>query len=448
MDDRNQKSIDNRRQESIRKENVSKNSIESRQHNATLNQPNTPTPSSSFISALDDRLKASNIDKQGWRGRDDLHEIMNDLRTYAQHDRTGAHAMWRKYVPDEIAIPPALEASQIKEQASNSDTSKDKNAEDSNVIDFERALQKRYLKAGNSYYYRDDTDTIAFEDKDQKLTTEHNDPTVIKSMIELAIAKGWQELDLKGSDEFKREAWLTASINNIKTNGYSPRQVDIAKLEELQQEQKRQTLRSNSTIAHKEVVDERKLSESQAIAIQTFSALLHRRGDSPEQISAALEEAKNRFQDKRVYVGKIIDHGSSPYEFNKKNEDSYFVKLESNTGQQQTVWGIDLKRAISESNAKTGDDIALAHQGKEVVKVVVKERDNAGQETSREIEAIRNNWAASKVEQIRSDALAKLSLAAEKTKQQPVVRVFDHNAQHRNITRSMERNQQAKTRAR
>ena len=48
-------------------------------------------------------------------------------------------------------------------------------------------------------------------------------------MVELAQAKGWTKLDLKGTDEFKREAWLEASMRGLDTKGFDVREVDRAK---------------------------------------------------------------------------------------------------------------------------------------------------------------------------------------------------------------------------
>ncbi|OOO19722.1 Ti-type conjugative transfer relaxase TraA, partial [Agrobacterium salinitolerans] len=57
------------------------------------------------------------------------------------------------------------------------------------------------------------------------------------------------------------------------------------------------------------------------------------------------------------------DHGVAPYEHNPQSRESYFVTLENDWGEQRTVWGVDLKRAMQEASPKIGDRIGLQHEG-------------------------------------------------------------------------------------
>ena len=49
---------------------------------------------------------------------------------------------------------------------------------------------------------------------------------------------------LSGSQEFRREAWLQAESQGIKTQGYTPKQSDLAALETLRQERSKHQDRS------------------------------------------------------------------------------------------------------------------------------------------------------------------------------------------------------------
>ncbi len=62
-------------------------------------------------------------------------------------------------------------------------------------------------------------------------------------------------------------------------------------------------------------------------------------------------------------AGQLVDHGVAPYEHNPKSRESYFVTLENDKGDQRTVWGVDLKRAMQEASPKVGDRIGLQHEG-------------------------------------------------------------------------------------
>ncbi|AYD05039.1 Ti-type conjugative transfer relaxase TraA [Agrobacterium rhizogenes] len=80
----------------------------------------------------------------------------------------------------------------------------------------------------------------------------------------------------------------------------------------------------------------------------------------------------------RLYVGMneftnrggvLVDHGEAPYENKPENHDSYFVTLETGEGKQNTIWGVDLKRAMAEAAPQIGDRIGLDHKGSEMVRL-------------------------------------------------------------------------------
>ncbi|WP_286079891.1 Ti-type conjugative transfer relaxase TraA [Agrobacterium sp. MS2] len=62
-------------------------------------------------------------------------------------------------------------------------------------------------------------------------------------------------------------------------------------------------------------------------------------------------------------TGRLVDHGAAPYEHNPQSRESYFVTLENDWGEQRTLWGVDLKRAMQEASPKIGDRIGLQHEG-------------------------------------------------------------------------------------
>ncbi|EJC77937.1 Ti-type conjugative transfer relaxase TraA [Rhizobium leguminosarum bv. trifolii WSM2012] len=68
-------------------------------------------------------------------------------------------------------------------------------------------------------------------------------------------------------------------------------------------------------------------------------------------------------QDEFINAGRLVDHGAAPYEHNRQARESYFVTLETDKGDQRTVWGVDLKRALQEASPAIGDRIGLQHQG-------------------------------------------------------------------------------------
>ncbi|KAA9382607.1 Ti-type conjugative transfer relaxase TraA [Neorhizobium galegae] len=65
--------------------------------------------------------------------------------------------------------------------------------------------------------------------------------------------------------------------------------------------------------------------------------------------------------------GVLIAHDKAPYEHKPGNRDSYYVTLGYSDGQERTVWGVDLARAMDESKAEIGDHIGLKHLGSQRV---------------------------------------------------------------------------------
>jgi putative DNA primase/helicase len=48
----------------------------------------------------------------------------------------------------------------------------------------------------------------AFTDRGDKLSTDRSDDQVAHDMVAMASARGWREIELKGSEEFRRVAWV------------------------------------------------------------------------------------------------------------------------------------------------------------------------------------------------------------------------------------------------
>ncbi len=94
-------------------------------------------------------------------------------------------------------------------------------------------VRKRYLAEAGQYYFRDRNNALAFEDKGARIATRNEDPVVAASMIELAIAKGWKELKVSGSESFRRSVGLEASRRGMVVRGYEPKPQDELQLQEM-----------------------------------------------------------------------------------------------------------------------------------------------------------------------------------------------------------------------
>jgi putative DNA primase/helicase len=258
----------------------------------------------------------------------------------------------------------------------------------------------------------------------------------------------------------------------MEVSGFQPRDVDLAKLADLRKETDRKAEKADKALnsieqtperaraADREearpkaaqrsepadrsaVVDEqqRGLSDQQRQAIEAIKTVMRGRGDSEKAVDMAAAIAAERFQTNRVYVGKVLEHGAAPYEDDPKKENSYYVKLQTESGERK-VWGVDLPRAIEEGKVKVGDDVALAYQGRQQVTVKVKERDEKGQVVGEsEITTNRNTWDVRRLDQVREEV--KQQLAERGGERQPIVKVFDRDAA-RSDTREVTVREQAR----
>jgi len=82
---------------------------------------------------------------------------------------------------------------------------------------------------------------------------------------------------------------------------------------------------------------------------------------------AEADGVNSREKPKNAGFSRLVEYGRAPYENNPHRRESYFVTLESDKGEQRTIWGVDLERAIAESGAKMGEKIRLEHVAAEPV---------------------------------------------------------------------------------
>lgn len=97
-----------------------------------------------------------------------------------------------------------------------------------------RSVANKYEQVEGKFFAKDEkSPRLMFEDKGKTLATSSTDKAAISDMVTLAKAKQWDSLALSGSQEFRREAWLQAESQGIKTRGYTPKEQDLAALKAL-----------------------------------------------------------------------------------------------------------------------------------------------------------------------------------------------------------------------
>jgi len=194
------------------------------------------------------------------------------------------------------------------------------------------SVKKRFIQSGEKYYFRDEKNRLAFRDRGASLHTRHTDTMVVMSMVDMAAARGWSSLHVRGAQEFRRQAWLEARIRGIEVTGFRPGEVDLARLAE--------------------------------IAAQRTQASPREPRSGPSMAGPA-GQAKDRTVDRAAdeYVGVLLAHGAAPYQNNPANKGmSYYMTYLDTQGRERTEWGQDLKRALEVVGAKMGDYIRFSKQ--------------------------------------------------------------------------------------
>lgn len=102
---------------------------------------------------------------------------------------------------------------------------------------------------------------------------------------------------------------------------------------------------------------------------------------------------------KKGITGEVVDFGNAPYQHNKENQGSYFVKLKDENNVEKVVWGKELEDHINSKDVKIGDKLNIENKGKEPVTISVPVKDDDGKILNyEEKSALRNNFNVSKVE--------------------------------------------------
>lgn len=223
-------------------------------------------------------------------------------------------------------------------------------------------VKRRFVEVKNKYYFPDGA--RAFTDRGTCLTTPSENTEVVKSLVEIARARGWTEVTVRGTERFRQQAWTAARLAGIEVRGYQPT--------EFERDDLGRTLKRRA--------DRDPVNDVQ-------------RDPTTQGLPAG---ARNDGRPSLI-VGTLVGQGRASYRHDPKEAMSYFVRLRSSRG-ERTVWGVDLERAYRESvtQPKVGDEVALRAVRAESVKV--KARDQNGNPTSEDIETRRNRWVFEKRE--------------------------------------------------
>ena len=214
---------------------------------------------------------------------------------------------------------------------------------------------------GEARLYADERgEYLAFKVMEDRLITRLAAAEVISDMVSVAQHRQWESLQVRGSVEFRRGAWLEASARGLEVQGYQPTELD------------RQTLADR-----REVWDR---------------AHLHTREVEARSASDRGERADKFDYDKGI-SGRLIEVGQAPYRNRTDAEASTYVALELDNGRQHQVWGAGLEKATADGNAQPGDRVHVRRDGIERVTKEIKVIDAiSGHAHIEQRQVPRNRW--------------------------------------------------------
>lgn len=361
-----------------------------------------PAVDKDFVSWLDARMKSAEWATYS-RGSEDFLGIETDLEKLSKSDPATARKLWVEHAAPGTALPiyltPEYEATQARRapDAADAKGSPERAPEGAQKPTGEHAknsgykipaeISTRYLVTDNKFFFRDAVNKLAFEDRGRRMVTEHNNPDVAKSLVDMASAKGWNKIKVNGHEDFKAEVWLQATLKGIEVTGYKPKDVDLAKLQELQ------SSRAKNSIEH------------DGSKVQSKARAPERAPDEEKAYAAPVQNKADNFK------GKLLDQGHADYDFDPKNDKSYFVKLETANGTKMH-WGMDLERAMEHAGSKIGELVELERLGKKPVTVQEKHFDAQGVLIGyKPVETERVEWKATALSKAQEATVAVAKVA-------------------------------------
>lgn len=269
--------------------------------------------------------------------------------------------------------------------------------------DVPKSVTNRYVAHEGKFLDRK-SETVHFEDKGRSLSTASEDREVIAHMVEVARAKNWDELQLKGSEEFRRQAWIAAELAGVPTRGFKPGAQDRAALTAAR-EAMRIGAGEKSNDVDKARTNEMGAADAAgqkqpAAPEPAKTATTGRESAAPGgRANAALPSAaapaspvQGTPTPDSVTAGVLVAHGPAPFNHDDKQNASYYATVRTEDG-ERIVWGLDLERAIGESGVQPGQRIELEKGGSKTVTAQQRQFDEKGTELApKTVTSRRNEW--------------------------------------------------------
>lgn len=152
------------------------------------------------------------------------------------------------------------------------------------------AISRAYYvedRGGGARRYFDDYQrkSLAIKADDNSISTKKEDLNTIRAMLTMAEARGWSEIKIGGTADFKREAWIEAQARGITAQGHKVSDLDR------QEADRRRDERGQGSVTTKPDINEIRPANG-AQATPVASAPIQVAASTPQRDAEAPQQAK------------------------------------------------------------------------------------------------------------------------------------------------------------
>ncbi|WP_010218647.1 DUF5710 domain-containing protein [Sphingomonas sp. PAMC 26621] len=249
-------------------------------------------------------------------------------------------------------------------------------------------VQKSKWSGEPGFYESSTAKDPAFRDQGGKLVAHTDSPATARDLVAVAQHRGWGEIQVTGTDAFKREIWLQAMQQDIGVKGYKPTERDLQELNRLREAN---ADRQNNSVAPIERSGAERVSP--------------RRADSPDRVPGA-PPADRAADFKDGVRGKLVETGRANFKEGDPSSSSPYVDVELANGDRRRAWGVGLPDALARSSAAIGDTVVVQRGERETVQVPQRTQDKeTGEWSTKTIEAQRARWSVELTEPNRQQSV-------------------------------------------
>jgi Large polyvalent protein-associated domain 7 len=89
-------------------------------------------------------------------------------------------------------------------------------------------VRERFVQVRDHYYFT--TGELAFRDHGAKLSTRSENAELVRSLVQIAQTRGWDEITVSGTERFRKQVWREATALGVGVRGYEPSDFERARV--------------------------------------------------------------------------------------------------------------------------------------------------------------------------------------------------------------------------